>query len=197
MHSGARKETLRAELLTARKALTAEARAAESNAIHTHIMAHDMWQSAHTVVGYIATDDEVATLPLLHEAHRAGKIIVVPRMSESLMCWHIVEDITNDTLLVRSKYGIYEPTESAPPWVYNKKDARGVLWLIPGVGFDTHGNRLGRGGGHYDRALSKASHALHTVGVAFRVQIRAEIPHEKNDIKMTRLVTPDGWVECK
>lgn len=196
MQSGAKKEMLRAELLAARKELPEDVRLAESTAIHAYLTAHDRWSSAHTIVGYIATWDEVATMPLLRAAHKAGKSIVVPRMSAARICWHVLQTIPDETSLVRSTYGIYEPAADTPQWEYDGSDTKGVLWLIPGVGFDTRGNRLGRGGGHYDRALAASRSEICAIGLAFRMQIQTEIPHEENDIRMTHIVTADGWVEC-
>jgi 5,10-methenyltetrahydrofolate synthetase len=59
--------------------------------------------------------------------------------------------------------------------------------LVPGVGFNPNGYRLGRGKGYYDKFLSKYSN-LFTVGVCFREQFYLDIPTEPHDIPMQRVL---------
>ncbi len=66
--------------------------------------------------------------------------------------------------------------------------------LIPGLGFDIFGRRLGRGKGYYDRLLKNWNGIK--VGIAFRSQILAELPEEAHDIKMDYLVTSAGVIQC-
>ena len=73
------------------------------------------------------------------------------------------------------KYGIFEPNKEAPVIPVDKID----LWLIPGVGFDTNGNRLGRGGGFYDRLLENAPGIK--IGVGYDIQLISEIPCGEHD----------------
>ena len=68
------------------------------------------------------------------------------------------------------------------------------IFLIPSLAFDTAGNRLGQGGGWYDRILSRAPNAL-KIGVAFACQIIESVPHQAHDVKMDGIVTENGW--CK
>ena len=72
--------------------------------------------------------------------------------------------------------------------------ARIDLFLVPSLAFDAAGNRLGQGGGWYDRVLSRAPHAL-KIGVAFDCQIIESVPYQAHDVKMDGVVTENGW--CK
>lgn len=65
-------------------------------------------------------------------------------------------------------------------------------YLVPGLGFDQNGIRLGRGRGYFDRALAEFKGIK--VGVAFSVQVVEELPHEEFDIPMDVLVTDQGIV---
>jgi 5-formyltetrahydrofolate cyclo-ligase len=58
------------------------------------------------------------------------------------------------------------------------------LMLIPGVGFDRQGNRLGRGAGYYDRFLSSMPNRPFLVGLAFQEQLLDEVPTERHDVPM-------------
>nr|MBC8412083.1 5-formyltetrahydrofolate cyclo-ligase [bacterium] len=76
------------------------------------------------------------------------------------------------------------------------------LVIIPGTGFDTDGNRLGYGGGYYDRLLSIESKRLAqvehipTVALAFEEQIGEEIPAEPHDIKVDIIITDERTIYC-
>ena len=68
------------------------------------------------------------------------------------------------------------------------------IFLVPALAFDSAGNRLGQGGGWYDRVLSRAANSL-KIGVAFSCQIIESVPHQAHDVKMDGVVTENGW--CK
>ena len=63
------------------------------------------------------------------------------------------------------------------------------LVVVPALAFDTTGNRLGRGGGYYDRFLSRLRRAATTVGLAFDVQIVDELPVDERDVRVEVVVT--------
>ena len=63
--------------------------------------------------------------------------------------------------------------------------------FVPALGFDAKANRIGQGGGWYDRVLSRAPHAL-KIGVAFGCQMIENLPHEAHDMKMDGVVTENG-----
>ncbi len=91
-------------------------------------------------------------------------------------------------------YGILEPVEGAGI----DREAlcsSGLLWLIPGVAFDLRGNRLGRGGGYYDRLLAGAEGTR--VGVAFEWQLVQEIPTAGHDVRVHGIVTEKRWLDCR
>ena len=67
------------------------------------------------------------------------------------------------------------------------------LVLVPGVAFDLHGRRLGRGRGYYDRLLSQVGGR--TCGVAFDEQVVSEVPVEAHDVLLNCILTPTRWFE--
>jgi 5,10-methenyltetrahydrofolate synthetase len=69
-----------------------------------------------------------------------------------------------------------------------KPDEVGV-WIIPGLAFTTDGNRLGYGGGWYDRLLAAASESARKIGVAHEFQIVDDLPHEPHDVRMDGIIT--------
>ena len=91
----------------------------------------------------------------------------------------------------RGVFGIEEPLND-PKNYRELSKLSGVL--VPGLGFDIFGRRLGRGKGYYDRLLKNWNGIK--VGIAFRSQILAELPEEAHDIKMDYLVTSAGVLQC-
>ena len=91
---------------------------------------------------------------------------------------------------VRSKIGVLEP-------VGGKNIDPSLLdgWLVPGQAFSVKGERVGRGQGHYDRALSQAKGLK--VGVCFDYQFFTELPSQDHDVKMDVVVTEKDIIWLK
>ena len=97
------------------------------------------------------------------------------------------KDIAKD--LSHGQFGIREPSGhciAVPP---NRLD----LILVPGVAFDSHGRRLGRGKGFYDQLLESVRGT--TCGVAFDEQIVESVPVEPHDVHLNCILTPTRWIE--
>ena len=97
--------------------------------------------------------------------------------------------VYSDADLIPGYQGILEPQEKEPftEKLVSLKPEK-VLMLMPGAAFDDKGNRIGYGGGYYDRYLE--SHPqLHTLALAFDMQVLFEVPAEEQDIKPQLLVT--------
>src|SRR5262245_57006210 len=139
------KHRFRRGLLAARRDLSAAAAAQIATAVCRRVCSLAVFGAARHVVAYAAIDNEVDPAAALAEARAAGKSIYFPRRSPGGL-----EFLGADPgSLVRGAAGIPEPSGGTP--LPDGGDA--VLFLVPGVGFDLRGVRLGRGGGDYDRAL--------------------------------------------
>ena len=91
-------------------------------------------------------------------------------------------EITKETLMQTAHYGIQEPISP----ILIPSDLINVM-AVPGVAFDRRGNRLGRGGGYYDRLLN--NFCGYAVAVAFDFQVLPKIPYESHDIPVNEIVT--------
>lgn len=150
----------------------------------------DAWQRAGFVLGYSPLDGELDVWPLLQEALKRGKTAALPRFDPKsgmyLACQ--VTDLGRD--LAPGRYGIREPVRScAAALPLNRLD----FVLVPGVAFDLHGRRLGRGKGYYDRLLAAVRGKV--CGVAFDEQIVREVPAEPHDSDVNCILTPTRWIE--
>ena len=131
--------------------------------------------------GYYSYNFEAEIMPILKKFEKLKYIITLPKIGKShsmnFFLWSI-----NDPLNI-NKYGIPEP-------ITNKIIYPDIL-LVPLVAYDRNRNRLGYGGGFYDRYIKKIKKIkkVLTIGVAFSYQRVKKIPIEKNDIKLDFIVT--------
>ena len=97
-----------------------------------------------------------------------------------------IKDLRNG--LVPGKHGIMEPEQSLEETSEDVLDT--LVWLVPGVVFDSNGSRLGRGKGVYDRLLSKCSGIR--IGIFYQCQENTLIPAEAHDCPLDMIVTEAG-----
>ncbi len=178
---------LRAEL----KGLAADDRASASAALCDRVRVSAAWQSARAVLVFFPIPSEPDIAPLLADALLAGKLLALPRFNAATNAYEAVRVIDPVRELATGPFQVREPVAACPVVPLNRLD----LALVPGLGFDARGGRLGRGKGHYDRLL--AGFAGMKTGVAFDFQILPEVPREPHDIALNAVVTPTRWLEVK
>lgn len=138
------------------------------------------YQKAKTIFCYVSTLEEVNTWPLIAHALEVGKRVGVPRcIGKGRM---EVREIHRLEQLEKGAYGIMEPAKDCP--VIGKEEID--LGIIPCVSADRQGHRLGHGAGYYDRFLEKAK--FPKVLLCFRTLMMEEIPTEKYDVQMDRVI---------
>ncbi len=99
--------------------------------------------------------------------------------------------ISSRDQLVASSWGLNEPM-GHPDRVVHKDDLQGCI--VPGLAFDKKGNRLGRGGGYYDRYLENFKGLR--LGVTFKQGLTTEtLPRKSHDQQMNYVISPDQWIE--
>jgi len=137
---------------------------------------------------YCSYQTEVATKTLIDRFLAMGKTVSVPLTDpkNSTMDAVVLSDPNKD--LIPGYKGIPEPDSSLVPAKIISPACIEVA-LVPGSVFDVQGNRLGYGGGYYDRFLThKAPQALR-IGLAFSFQVMERIPHQAHDVPMDMVVT--------
>jgi 5-formyltetrahydrofolate cyclo-ligase len=130
------------------------------------------------VLGYVALRDEVAIADLrLHAPH-------LPRLDDDgSMTVH-----RDHGRRERHRLGVEQPKVDAP--AVDARDVAAVL--VPGRVFDRGGYRLGRGGGHYDRLLTRLAPGVPVVGVTTTARLVDRLPRDPHDVPMTHLATEAG-----
>ena len=186
------KKDLRKEILAKRNALSQQERIAKSEQIASKVIAMKAFAQSEVVLLYAPIKSEVDTQGIFLEAKRLGKEIYYPRvLGEQMEFYRIEEDTEYDT----SAYGIREPKpESAKAYVPDKDDT--VLVVMPGAVFDRDGNRIGYGGGYYDKYLQKlgavvSNEKICKLAVAYECQMVASgrIVCEPHDVKVDYVIT--------
>ena len=141
-------------------------------------------QSVHTILLYCGMGTEPDTLRLLPPLFAAGKAVCLPRcLPGNQMEVRLVQQ---DSSLVRHPYGMLEPGTDCPLVPPEDVD----LALVPGLAFDRSGGRLGRGGGYYDRWLTRFSG--YTVALCRDGLLLDSVPRLPHDVGVELVVTETG-----
>ncbi|MCX6794153.1 MAG: 5-formyltetrahydrofolate cyclo-ligase [Candidatus Gottesmanbacteria bacterium] len=146
------------------------------------VMSLPQWTKAETVCLYFSRPEEVDTKPLLAAALTAEKTVVFPAIAKDTLILHHVVSIKD---FVMGKYNILEPKKSTPI----VDPANVDLFIVPGVVFDRKGNRMGHGKGYYDKLLAGIS--TPKIGLAYAVQLIAELPRSSYDVPMNVIITEE------
>lgn len=185
------KAALRRQLRELTRRLSATEREAASAGARALLAAQAPWRQARAVLFYAPRPDELDLWPLLLEALEAGRQVALPRYLPAAGEYGaaLVADPSRD--LAPGNLGIPEPSPRCPAFPLNALD----LVLAPGVGFDPHGRRLGRGKGYYDRLLAHVGGVR--CGVALDQQIVPALPVEPHDQMLDCILTPTRWLACR
>ena len=146
------------------------------------------YADASAVMFYIDVRSEVRTRHALPEALSSGKNIVVPWCNDDgeLELFHLESMDELET----GMYGILEPSQELRGLPQKQVDIKELdLIMVPGVGFDATGARMGHGKGYYDKLLENARQGTPLVALAFECQMFEEIPVASHDIYMDKIIT--------
>ena len=159
-----------------------------SEIICTSALILPILQNKPTVAAYASIHHEVKTDRLLASLLAKGFCLTLPvvRKETRTMEFRQVDSIK---ALTPGPFGILEPQTGrlCPP------EEIGVFF-IPGLAFDRQGNRLGKGGGYYDRYLKTVKHTAVKVGLAFQLQLIEALPVTTTDLKVDSLITEEGFI---
>lgn len=173
------KQQLRAERKAARDQLSLSQVQKASLEICAKIQACSWFQQADWVYFYYPLGREVNLLPLAQQALEQGMQIAFPRVNGDDMDFYQVSSLAD---FREGAFHIMEPTGKCA--IHEKFP----LVLVPGVGFDMHGTRIGYGKGYYDHYFSRYPHC-HKIGIAHSVQLVEQLPKGPFDVPMDAIVT--------
>ena len=192
-HNNLKRSALRQLIRARRQALSAQQQSDAAQALVAQFNQHNVINQAQHIALYLANDSELATQAVITWCWQQGKRVYIPILHPFSHKHLLFTEFTADTPLTKNKYAILEP----------QLDVRRVIPYLqldviccPLVAFDRQGNRLGMGGGYYDRTCSQQDHVQPSnkvpalIGLAHDCQQYDPLPHAPWDIPLTDIITP-------
>jgi 5-formyltetrahydrofolate cyclo-ligase len=186
------KEIIRESIITKRLELKPEQHQQKSAQIRQYILNADFFLNAQKILFYSALPEEVDLDPLIAEAAKLDKDCYLPCLNPSSVGFSAGR-FSSFNELILGKYRIKEPQASCEKIDPAELD----LVLVPAVGIDQEGNRLGFGTGYYDRFLINTQSLK--IATVYNCQLISQIPTEDHDVKMDGVVSEQGleWFKFK
>lgn len=178
------KKCIRREMLAIRDALTEEERRRGCCLVTERLLGHQWFYRCESLLCYVSYGSELRTQELLYEALRLGKAVYVPKvLADRRMDFFRIYSLEE---LEPGFHGIPEPSGGSE--MFGGADR--ALMLMPGVAYDLYGNRLGYGGGYYDRYL--AAHPQFrtcSIAIGYNCQrTRRQLPVEDTDCRPYQVI---------
>ena len=178
------KKKLRKYIQRKRDSLSLKEREKKSkDAVEKFIRTKDYINSKNILI-YYPFRSEIDTTIIIKDALSKNKKIILPKVDNNKLSLYFVNDIS--VQLEKGNYGILEPV---PSLCRRAKVTDIDLAVIPGVGFDKNLNRLGYGGGFYDKLVPCLPDRVKKIALCFDIQVVLDIPTFKNDKKIDILIT--------
>lgn len=196
-HSNQPQQTIRKQLREARNNLSVLEQKSHAAAALEHFKQSFLFK-AEKIAVFFSADGELPTDELIYSLWQAGKQVFMPK----ILVGNKMEFVryTDSSVLQPNKFGILEPEVDSvlqPDLVVEPKDLD--LVLMPLVGFDLQGNRIGMGGGFYDRTFAfKLAENLEQpvlVGWAHGLQLVENLSTNAWDVRLDAVITEQGLLE--
>lgn len=180
------KKELRSYIKTKRKSV--ENKAEKDSLVAQNLLSLDEIKNADTVLCYISLDDEICTDEIVRVLLDSGKSVGAPYCVDNNgnMDFYYITDF--DDLRIQS-FGVREPVIEKCKKVTSFDN---TIIILPGLCFDSYGNRLGYGKGYYDRFLQ--IHSLISVGLCYNSLIVKKVPTDMYDKKADIIVTENDVI---
>lgn len=188
------KSQIRRKMILKRNNLSRKQIFENSKKILNRLCSSSYYKNANHIMIYVSINKEVFTHSFIENALSDGKKIIVPKCepSSKKIILSQIRDFQKD--LEKGFKGLMEPKKEAlRPVSIEQLD----LILVPGLAFTKSGDRLGYGGGYYDRFLANTSKEIPKIALAFEIQIVPTLPVDFYDIPIDFIVTEKRWITCK
>ncbi|VAW57115.1 5-formyltetrahydrofolate cyclo-ligase [hydrothermal vent metagenome] len=189
---------LRKSLRQQRKTLDKHTQSEHALALDNHIKNSLLFKRSKRIAAYLAADGEIDPSLIIKRALQLNKKIYLPVVSPFGQHLYFAP-FTENCKMKLNRYQIAEP--DVPPQLWLKPRQLDLI-LMPLVGFDKSGNRLGMGGGYYDRSFSfchyrKAAYKPYLIGLAHQLQEVEQLSVQTHDIPMQFIATEQHIQRCK
>ncbi|MGQ0618614.1 MAG: 5-formyltetrahydrofolate cyclo-ligase [Panacagrimonas sp.] len=187
LQAGADRSALRRQLRARRAGIDPRDRAIAARRAAGHLMRMIELRHAGHLAVYLAAGSELDTRPLIRALHRRGKRLCAPQIDVRQPGHMRMQQLFHGKPLRRNHYGIPEP----PPTRRRHRTPIEVV-IVPLVGIDLQGNRLGSGAGYYDRWLARLRPRPYRIGYAFSVQKVDHLPAQDWDVPLDAVCSEAG-----
>lgn len=192
------RNVIRREMRRRRRALSPADRREAAQALARQLGNSTLFLRSEHIAFYLVNDGEMDLTPLIHRAWAMGKHCYLPVLSPAFHNRLWFAPYRPDTPLRHNQFRIAEPALS---WRSMRPAAAIDLVLTPLVAFDGTGNRLGMGGGFYDRTLAYLMHRTHwrkplLIGTAYAFQQVAQLSHAPWDVPLHGIATEQRLFRC-
>ncbi|WP_166840772.1 5-formyltetrahydrofolate cyclo-ligase [Rheinheimera pleomorphica] len=184
------RQLLRKQVRQRRQQLSAAAQQQAAAGLIRQVTQLTALASTEHIALYLANDGELDTYPLIQALWQLGKTVYLPVLHPFTAGYLLFIRYDKNTLLFPNKFGIPEPLAQCQRLIpVNQLD----IIFTPLVAFDATGNRLGMGGGFYDRTLSQLYPDSHcqVIGLAHSCQQVDAVPAQAWDIPLKQIITPE------
>lgn len=188
------KKELRKKVLEAREKISDEELNRRSKIILEKVKEMDEFKNSKTIMIYVSYGKEINTYDFIRECISMGKNVITPICKYCDRTLILGQTKSFPEEFQMTKYGILELDSDKCEHV----DAKDLdLIIMPGVAFTKEGDRMGYGGGYYDKLLSMCSDKLVTIAPVLQDFIFDEIPTEPHDIRMDYVVTEEEMYKIR
>ena len=189
------KKEIRSYQKELRDKLTGEEQQNLSNSIRQRLFESKEYLDCKRLFTFVSFRSEVDTIQIIQNALMDGKSVYIPKVEDDILEFYEIKSMNH---LHPSKFGVLEPVgEEEYRYIPVQDNRQDNLILLPGLAFDSLGNRIGYGGGFYDKYLSSHPEAeFYKVALAYDFQLMDKIPSEKFDRKADAVLTPSQRIIC-
>lgn len=178
------KNVIRKRMKQLRADMTRTERFEKSMQIFEQLITVPEFKRADRIYTYVSMDNEIDTIMLIDYSLSLEKRVFVPRVSGRDMEFYEISDISE---LSPGYMGIYEPDINGKEPDYSRTG----FMCMPGLAFDKSYNRIGYGGGFYDKYLS-VENKLYKAALAYEAQLLESIPAQDGDVRPDMIVTEEN-----
>lgn len=184
------RNNLRSSLRQQRKLLDEPTQIEHALSLQQQLTGSPLYRRSKRIAAYLAADGEIDPIFFIQQALLSKREIYLPVLAPFADRLYFAP-YTTDQPMSLNRFGIAEPQVHPRRWL---RAHQLDLILMPLVAFDPQGNRLGMGGGFYDRSLNflryrKSCHAPYLIGLAHQMQCVTQLEHQAHDVPMHLVAT--------
>lgn len=186
------RKKIRKQIRQLRNSLTLQQQQLAAEKVLNSLLTHPKIQAAQHISVFISFDGEINTRPIIEALWQQEKYVYMPVLHPFSRGNLLFLRYTPQTATIVHPLGLIEPKLNVNN-VLPVKDLDVII--TPMVAFDEQGNRLGMGGGYYDRTLKNWQHnETYPIGIAHDCQLTKKLPHKSWDIPLPEIITPSySW----